>query len=362
MARDRQHVPGPEGLPGTRRTRIREAKAGARVLGLDTTHLIFLGYPDGELDRLVFEHYFTAPLTSSHTGVNHDPYGQSRCSYLGGAIVEELYYRIAWHHADRVFFPHPLDVHPDHWATGATLAPIKGLWHLTEAGEFPAAYYYVVHRPQSPNISQDSELSPPTGLTGPGHHWYTLPVGTHEVIKKRDALNCHWSLFTEFGLSDLSGYVARNELFELVEHDSGAAKGDAPALGFSPIPRIDSLAASVPGGRPKVFRLYLSRVPESGFTYRLYVWPRGPGQIARVIDMKADSSDDSRVLAEVAPSDSTPFIKSPISTRADGTWTVCLPATWFDSDDMVFFAADVRWRGKLVNHTAVGSVVRYGRP
>lgn len=355
--------PGPKDYLELGRTRIREAKADARLLGLDTTQLIFLGYPDGDMDHLVFEHYYDkVPVTSPHTKVNHDPYGSAGHNYVGEAAVEDLYDQIARHRADLVFFPHPLDVHPDHWATGATLAPIKGLWHLRETRQFPTAYYYVVHRPRSPSLNPNGEISPPPGLRGPGHHWCTLPIGTQGIIRKRAALKSHWSQFTEFGLADLSGYVARNELFERVENDSGTAKGDAPVLGFMPVPRIDSLTASLPGGQPKVFRLYLARAPVSGFDYRLYVWSGGPEQDARVIDVKRDSSNEAWVPAEPVRSDSMPFFGNPVCTRTDGTWTVYLPATWFDSDDMVFFAAAIRWKGRLVNHTAVGSVVRYGRP
>ncbi|HTW90493.1 MAG TPA: PIG-L family deacetylase [bacterium] len=355
--------PGPKDYLELGRTRIKEARADACLLGLDTTQLVFLGYPDGAMDQLIFEHYYDkVPVTSPHTRVTHNPYGCAGHDYVGEAVTEDLYDLIAGHRADLVIFPHPLDVHPDHWAAGATLAPIIGLWHLRETGKFPAAYYYIVHRPHSPSLNQQDELNPPEGLRGPGQVWYTLPISTQEIIRKRAALNSHWSQFTEFGLADLSGYVARNELFERVENDSGTAKGDAPALGFMPVPRIDSLTASLPRGQPKVFRLYLARAPVPGFNYRLYVWSRGPEQVARTIDIRKDSSNEAQALAEPARTDSAPLIANPICTRAGGTWTVYLPATWFDSDDMVFFAAAVRWKGKLVNHTAVGSVVRQGIP
>ena len=339
------------------RARIEEARAGARVLGLDTTHLIFLGYPDGELDRLVFEHYFDeAPVKSSHTGVSHNPYGSAGHHYTGGAIVGDLCQQIASHHANLVFFPHPLDAHPDHWATAATLPPIEGLWHLGEIKEFPTAYYYLIHRSQYPNLNQADELSPPADLAGPSHHWYTLPITTQETSEKLAALECHSSQFTDMG-PDLTSYVARNELFERVESDSGTAIGDAPAVQFLPGLRIDSLTASVTSWKSSVFRLCLPGAPASGFDYHLYVWSLGPSQVAHAIDLKENASDEAQSMVRLLSSDSLVSISEPLCVAGDGGWTAYLPSKWFVTEDKVFFTADVRWEGKLLNHTGVGLVM-----
>jgi LmbE family N-acetylglucosaminyl deacetylase len=339
------------------RARIEEAKAGAKLLGLDTTHLVFLGYPDADLDRFVFErHSDEVPVKSSHTGVNHNPYGSAGADYTGGAIVDDLYQQIVWHHADRVFFPDPLDAHPDHWATAATLPSIRGLWRRIEIRQFPTAYYYLIHRSQYPNLNRGDELSPPADLTGPGHHWYTLPIAVQETTRKRAALECHWSQFTDLG-PDLTAYVARNELFDLMESDSGTARGDAPAVGFLPGLRIDSLTASLTSWKPSVFKLYLPGTRTSGFDYHLYLWSLGPYQVSRVVGVRGDLSDEEKLTARALSTDTLATIAEPLSVPSDSGWTVYLPSHLFGTEDTVFFTADVRWKGQLLNHTGVGWVV-----
>ncbi|MBN2465143.1 PIG-L family deacetylase, partial [candidate division WOR-3 bacterium] len=231
-------LPGPEDYLALGRARIDEAKAGAQVIGLDTTHLIFLGYPDGELDRLVFEHPFdSVPVTSSHTGANRDPYGSAGSDYVGHAVMMSLYDQIVRHRPDRVFFPHPLDAHPDHWATAAVLPAIRELWRTTQPGRFPPTCYYLVHRPSYPRGCQDQtgELRPPAELAGADHHWYTRPNSALEADRKREALKCHWSQDVTLG-PDMTAYSSSNELFADAYYDSGTARCDAPAAGLLPGP------------------------------------------------------------------------------------------------------------------------------
>jgi LmbE family N-acetylglucosaminyl deacetylase len=360
--------PGPKDYLELGRARIEEAKAGAKILGLDTTHLIFLGFPDGELDRLVFEHHFDeVPVQSSHTRTSGNPYGSARSIYTGGAIVNDLYQQIARHRADRIFLPHPLDAHTDHWATAAVLPAVRELWRRFEGQEagyqvemtgsglrnspfplssFPPVYYYIVHRPPYPSayLSPADELSPPGDLTGTSHHWFTLPTTSQETDRTLAALRCHWSQFIDLG-PDLAGYVARNELFDVIDPDSGTARGDARAVGLLPSLRIDSLTASVTSGKAAVFRLFLPGAPASGFDYRLYVWSFGPQQMARVIHLGGDYLDTLASISE------------PLQMVADNGWTVYLPNIWLGHEDMVFFTASVLWQGKLLNHSGVGWVV-----
>jgi len=344
-------LPGPQEYVALGRARTEEARAGAGILGLDSTHLIFQGFPDGDLARVVFEHYYSeTPLASSHTELDHSPY-----DYTGGAMVDQLYAEILRHQADRVFFPHPLDVHPDHWAAGALLTPVKELWRLGQTMEFPVAYYYPIHRPGYPRPDREDELHPPTGLTGPGHHWYTLPVEIPEVARKRQAYDCHWSQLIEAG-PDPRGYMARNELFELVEADSGTTAGDAPVVDYGPIPRIESLTASVPHGSPAVFTLYLRGPQSSLFDYTLYLRSSGPRRVARVIDLAEDSSDRAQAMLRRIASGLTPALDIPVCARTDTTLTAYIPAEWFAGEDRLFFAAGIRWRERFINHTGVGSV------
>jgi LmbE family N-acetylglucosaminyl deacetylase len=345
--------PGPADYLALGRARIAEAKAGAQVLGLDTTHLIFLGYPDGELHRLVFEHHFDVePVRSSHTGASSNPYFQSRYSYRGASIAADLYDEMARLGADRVFFPHPLDAHPDHWATAAVLPAIREFWRQAGPREFPSTYHYLVHRPPYPdgNLSQRNELEPPKELEVIGHHWYTLPNSAQIADRKREAIKTHWSQDVMLG-PDMAAFIAGNELFDQVQYDDGAARGDAPAVGLWPSLRIDSLRASVTSGKSLVFRLYFRNMPSREYDYRLYVWSFGPGMHDRVVDLWG--TEETGDLSETMARDSLLVTLYPLPI----TWAVYLPSTWFAREGLVFFTADVRRSNRLLNHAGVGWIV-----
>jgi LmbE family N-acetylglucosaminyl deacetylase len=352
--------PGPEDYLELGRARIEEAKASAKILGLDTTRLVFLGYSDGELDRLVFEHHFDeVPVQSSHTRTSGNPYGSARSIYTGGAIVNDLYQQIAWHRADRIFLPHPLDAHPDHWATAAVLPAIRESWRrIDPLRRFPPVYDYIVHRPPYPSayLSPTDELSPPGDLTGTSHHWFTLPITSQETDRTLAALRCHWSQFIDFG-PDLAGYVARNELFDVIDPDSGTARGDARVVGLLPSLRIDSLTASVTSWKTAVFRLFLLGAPASEFDYRLYVWSYGPETRDYPVRLRQGSPEETRAMAELLSRDTLASISEPLPVVADNGWTVYLPNIWFGHEDLVFFTASVLWQGKLLNHAGVGWAV-----
>jgi LmbE family N-acetylglucosaminyl deacetylase len=351
--------PGPADYRELGRARIEEAKAGARVLGLDTTHLIFLGFPDAELDRLVFEHYYDeAPVKSSHTKMDRSLYDPLRFWYRGRDIMLALYDFVGWRHVDRIFLPHPLDAHPDHWAVAALMPAIREFWRRCNDSKFPVIRYYLVHRPAYPNSYADEAgcLNPPKQLTGAGHHWYTLPVAAQEAAKKRDALKCHWSqsdLFTP----DPMSYAAGNELFDAPDPDGGVARGDAPAAGFLFGPRIDSITASLSSPGRSVFKLYLAGAPASELDYRLYVWSSGPVIISHTADLQSDNSQGARANIPLPAADARVEIAEPVCAAFDSGLVAYLPSKWFNNNSMVYFTADVRWKGNLLNHAGVGWVV-----
>jgi LmbE family N-acetylglucosaminyl deacetylase len=351
--------PGPKDYLDLGRARMAEARAGAGILGLGTAHLVFLGYPDGQLDELVFEHHFDVEsVRSSHTGVSSSPYFQSRYGYRGASIAADLYDQLARCRADRVFFPHPLDAHPDHWATAAVLPAIREFWRQAEPREFPSTYHYLVHRPSYPDgcLSQTDELRPPEELEGTGHSWYTLPVAAPEAEKKLAAVRCHWSQHVTLG-PDMDALVAGNELFDRAGYAVGAARGDAPAIGLLTGPRIDSVTASVLSPGRSVFRLYLAGTPVSGLDYRLYIWSSGTIIMTHAVDLKEDASELACANAKQLAADSSTNTTEPVCVASDSGWTVYLPSEWFDSESMVCFTADVRWNGTLLNHAGVGWIV-----
>lgn len=348
--------PGPEDYIELGRARMEEARAGAKVLGLDTAHLVFLGFPDGELDRLVFEHHYgPVPVTSSHTKRDRSLYDPSRFWFRGRDIMLALFDLVGWRPVDRIFFPHPLDAHPDHWATAALLPAIRKFWH---SPTFPVIHYYLVHRPPYPGAYVDAagRLHPPEELTGNGHHWYTLPMTERQQATKLAALKCHWSQSTELG-TDLTDYITSNELFDTPDPDGCVARGDAPATALPFCPRIDSVTASLSSPGRSVFKLYLDDAPAAPLDYRLHVWSFGPVIIDYTVDLEEDTSDQARARVRLIAADAGAKIDEPVSARFDGGWVAYLPSRWFNNNFMVYFTADARFRGRLLNHSGVGWAV-----
>ena len=107
-------------------TRQREAVAAARVLGIDSSSLVFLGYPDGVLAGVYADVYSTpvrSPTTARtstygpvetdyHTLAHGRPALYTRTSALDD--VEEL---LRESRAAQVYMTDRADQHPDHWAT-----------------------------------------------------------------------------------------------------------------------------------------------------------------------------------------------------------------------------------------------------
>jgi len=202
-------LPGPKDYLELGRFRREEAKAGAQKLGLDTTQLVFLGYPDAHLARIWLQVGLdTTPIRTR----NEERGTRNEERYSGASVVADLYEQVVRCQPDRLFLPHPLDSHSDHWATAALLPAIRDDWRQAQLGEFPLTYYYLVHQPGYPGLraGHKAEL---------GRHWYVLPLADTELAMKQTALLCHWSQFTLWG-PDPRNYLTDSEFFWLVVCDS----------------------------------------------------------------------------------------------------------------------------------------------
>jgi len=206
--------PGPDDYLRLGRVRIEEAKAGAQVLGLGSTRLTFLGYPDGGLTRLRQRNWRT-PYRSAHTRSTAGPYGRTGPEYTGRQLLSDIESLLRALRPARVFAPHPGDAHPDHRSTAVFVARAGEALRSAADGPLPEVYSYLTHRPPYPegNTDMDGRLSPPVDMQGPSHHWFTLDLDDHQRRTKLSALRCHRSQQGALGF-DLSGYVNINEVFD----------------------------------------------------------------------------------------------------------------------------------------------------
>jgi len=325
---------GPEDYLELGRARIEEAQAGTNTLGLDSTRLTFLGYPDADLVRLWQDDWY-APCRSSHTGAVADPYGHSGHEYTGASLLRDLLSLLRCLKPDLVFAPHPLDAHPDHWSTAMFLAIAREAWRSPADGPFPVVYYYLVHYPSYPDAWADDAglLSAPDELNGAGQRWFTVRLTDEQRRTKRAALACHDSQLGSAG-NGLYGFVAENEVFDCAEDMGGPVTGDAPRVAFIRAARLSSVDAAIEGESLRL-RVSLEAEPSSSLEYSF---------LAHAIEPDADSVIHSGLAVELTP--------GPASDSLG--WAVSEPWNRHPGNGVLLYSVEVKWGSVLLDHSAIG--------
>lgn len=182
-----------------RQVETREALA---VLGLRASDVVFLGYPDRGLARLWDTNWdYTNLYFSRATQSDHSPYGDSPtpdAAYCGQSLIQDIQAVLEQDNPTDIWVPHPLDNHPDHYATYCfVLAALEQLaahgW--TNAGKLKV-HTYLVHRgdwPAPRGNRPDEQLAPPAALTVSGTKWRTLDLPDDVVRDKLKAIRCYRS-------------------------------------------------------------------------------------------------------------------------------------------------------------------------
>jgi hypothetical protein len=138
-----------------------------------------------------------------------------------------------------VYYPHPGDEHPDHWATNAFVQYV--LAKMNYQGQ---AFTYLVHcscRPEPPLAEPDKPLKPPLGMTGEGGRWFDVPLTAEEIELKRRALNCY-ATQQKVMKPFLSAFIRSTELF------CACSVPSVPVLPKCPLPcPFPTLRLSLPG-------------------------------------------------------------------------------------------------------------------
>ena len=204
----------PKSVLGMGELRHAEALAAAQVLGVPLGRLVFLGYPDGGILPIWYQHWGNqAPDRSMLTRVTAVPYPDAfrpGAPYKGEEILRDIESIVREFRPTKVFVSHPADSHPDHraWYLFVRVA----LWDL-ESEILPELYPYLVHYKNWPAPSRDPTgdvLRPPNPLTQV--FWKVYPLPPEEVEKKQKALQAHKSQY-ESGPRSLASLVRLNELF-----------------------------------------------------------------------------------------------------------------------------------------------------
>jgi len=191
-----------------------ESIKALKILGLPEENIIFLGYPDGGLSKLWFNNWDKdKPYFNPHIKSDYSPYARNytlKALYTGCDVVEDLTKVIKDYHPTIIYYPHPNDQHPDHWATNAFTKYI-----LTREDINTGENLYLVHRglwPTSLVIPKEEGLLPPESLANIGTDWERFPLDSNEQEHKKRALlayNSQVKVMKYF----LMAFVRSNELF-----------------------------------------------------------------------------------------------------------------------------------------------------
>jgi len=199
--------------------RQQESLAALQKLGVPEKNVHFLSYPDrGTL--MLWETYWSAatPYTSPYIRADHSPYPATynpASVYAGEDFLADVGSIIDTYRPDMVVYPHPEDVHPDHWGLNVfTRLALTEVSHRDPAYR-PEQLTYLVHRPDYPvvlGLRPEAALAPPPALYSIYPDWLTWNLTTEQVGVKGLAVQSYKSQLPLLRKL-MDSFIRSNELF-----------------------------------------------------------------------------------------------------------------------------------------------------
>jgi LmbE family N-acetylglucosaminyl deacetylase len=230
--------------------RQQESLAALAKLGVPPENVHFLGYPDRGTMALWQKNWSAStPYKSPYIRANHSPYRNTYnpdSVYAGEDLLADIESIINGYRPDLVIYPHPEDVHPDHWGLNAfTRLALTEISHRNPAYQ-PKQLTYLVHRPDYPvqkGLRPAANLVPPPALYAIYQNWVSWPLTPDQVNVKGQAIQAYKSQLPLLrGL--MQSFVRSNELFAPVAStDISTVVSGKP---LDPSTWQDSLGHSIP--------------------------------------------------------------------------------------------------------------------
>jgi LmbE family N-acetylglucosaminyl deacetylase len=232
--------------------RQQESLAAMQVIGLRSGQVTFLSYPDRGTPALWNDHWSAqSPYRSPYIGDNKSPYAityNPKSVYAGEDYLADLQSILASYRPDLIIYPHPDDVHPDHWGLSAFTRLAVALLEKADPSYHPNMYAYLVHRPDFPipeGLLPNDSLLPPALLYDIYPDWWRLDLSQDDTAIKEQAVLQYKSQLPLLRKL-LESFIRKNELFAqpqpatLADLSSGdahdpAAWRDASGLAIPPI-------------------------------------------------------------------------------------------------------------------------------
>jgi len=214
------HIADPQ--PGDYRSygalREQETIGAMQRLGVDRSHVRFLGFPDGGV-CLIASHYLSArAFVSPYTKRVEPPASEQMIRgvrYRGADIRRELEQILVDYRPTLVTLPHPEDLHPEHCSSYIFGREALDVVAARDRTLQPRVLHYLVHYDRWPPESEanpDTALQPPAGFPPREGDWRTLTLTADEVAGKRRALEQYASQALVMS-TFLQAFGRTNELF-----------------------------------------------------------------------------------------------------------------------------------------------------
>ncbi|MEJ0035100.1 MAG: PIG-L family deacetylase [Gammaproteobacteria bacterium] len=198
------------------RQREAEARNAGALLGVEPDSLMFLGYPDRGVLRLLLDYYHPdTPWRSKFTGANAVVYEDAvdpGAAYRGDNLVKDFDSVLDRVQPTLVLAPSPQDTHPDHRGTGLLV------WRtMTARGEQDRVRYWIVHggRGWPAPHGYHAELAQTVAPRGLGMQWEAFSLDSDAIEAKRLAVSAHRSQMKVMSRVML-GFVRSDELYSTV--------------------------------------------------------------------------------------------------------------------------------------------------
>lgn len=202
------------------RRREHEALEAAHRLGLPSSAVRFLGYPDDGLDDL-WQAHWTSAYTSPYTREESARYPDvllPGAEYEGAELRWLVERVIARFDPNVIVFPHPADTHSDHQHAGYFV--IEAVTSLQARRRLPPTTMllsYVVHYPTWPlRRGPDKDVCQPDPRIAETR-WTSFELSTEDLDAKTAALDAHRTQLAVMG-GFLRSFLCRNELFGVLDH------------------------------------------------------------------------------------------------------------------------------------------------
>jgi LmbE family N-acetylglucosaminyl deacetylase len=270
--------------------RQQESLKSLAILGVQPDQVIFLSYPDRGTPSLWNDNWFlTNPYRSPYSQDTKSPYLRTydpQSVYAGADYLADISSILESYRPDLVVYPHPQDVHPDHWGLNVFARLAITLIHHNDPSYQPTELTYLVHRPDFPEIKG---LKPQAGLTPPAiiyslsPNWYRMDLTPAEITLKGQAVQAYRSQLPLLR-NLLESFVRANETFSAV-HDATLATVTQGEL-YNPATWVDSSGHQVDP---------VQRDPAGDYTTRSFV----PAGDLTVVYASRDMQGNLQVCAQM---------------------------------------------------------------